>query len=211
MISAATAATAVVMTTLVRDHGVQYLFAATILMGLIQIVAGFLKLGRLMRFVSQSVMTGFINALAILIFMAQLPELTGVSPATYGSSPSASRSSTASLPHPRRTLAAGGDRRAHRPDGVVAARRAHRRASRRPALRPAELHAAGGGRFTLETLRILLALRRDARRRRPAREPADRADRGRHDRYGSSKNRECYGQGLANIASACSAAWVAAR
>ncbi|MCJ2014226.1 SulP family inorganic anion transporter [Methylobacterium sp. J-076] len=84
MISAATAATAVVMVDLVRDHGVQYLFAATILMGLIQIAAGFLKLGRLMRFVSQSVMTGFVNALAILIFLAQMPELTGVSPATYG-------------------------------------------------------------------------------------------------------------------------------
>ncbi|MDB5560355.1 MAG: putative sulfate transporter YbaR [Enterovirga sp.] len=84
MISAATAATAVVMVDLVRDHGVQYLFAATILMGIIQIVAGLLKLGRVMRFVSQSVMTGFVNALAILIFMAQLPELTGVTPATYG-------------------------------------------------------------------------------------------------------------------------------
>lgn len=84
MISAATAATAVVMVDLVRDHGVQYLFAATILMGVLQIGAGLLKLGRLMRFVSRSVMTGFVNALAILIFMAQLPELTGVSTATYG-------------------------------------------------------------------------------------------------------------------------------
>ncbi|XYD10555.1 SulP family inorganic anion transporter [Methylobacterium sp. NMS12] len=84
MISAATAATAVVMVDLVREHGVQYLFAATILMGLIQILAGFLRLGRLMRFVSQSVMTGFVNALAILIFLAQWPELSGVTPATYG-------------------------------------------------------------------------------------------------------------------------------
>lgn len=84
MISAATAATAVVMVDLVREHGVQYLFAATILMGVIQIVAGLFKLGRLMRFVSQSVMTGFVNALAILIFLAQLPELTGVPTATYG-------------------------------------------------------------------------------------------------------------------------------
>ncbi|MBP29270.1 SulP family inorganic anion transporter [Methylobacterium sp.] len=84
MISAATAATAVVMVELVRDHGVQYLFAATILMGVIQILAGLLRLGRLMRFVSQSVMTGFVNALAILIFLAQMPELTGVTPATYG-------------------------------------------------------------------------------------------------------------------------------
>ncbi|WCS22818.1 SulP family inorganic anion transporter [Methylobacterium sp. NMS14P] len=84
MISAATAATAVVMVDLVREHGVQYLFAATILMGLIQILAGLLRLGRLMRFVSQSVMTGFVNALAILIFLAQWPELSGVTPATYG-------------------------------------------------------------------------------------------------------------------------------
>ena len=84
MISAATAATAVLMTGLVRDHGVQYLFAATILMGVIQIVAGVLRLGRLMRFVSQSVMTGFVNALAILIFLAQMPQLIGVPPATYG-------------------------------------------------------------------------------------------------------------------------------
>ena len=84
MISAATAATAVLMGDLVRDYGVQYLFAATILMGVFQIIAGVFKLGRVMRFVSQSVMTGFVNALAILIFMAQMPELIGVPVATYG-------------------------------------------------------------------------------------------------------------------------------
>ena len=78
MISAATAATAVLMITLVRDHGLEYLLAATVLAGLIQIGAGLLKLGRFMRYVSKSVMTGFVNALAILIFMAQLPELTNV-------------------------------------------------------------------------------------------------------------------------------------
>ncbi|WP_371345013.1 SulP family inorganic anion transporter [Ancylobacter sp. IITR112] len=83
MISAATAATAVVMVSLVRDHGLQYLFAATILMGLIQLLAGLLKVGRVMRFVSRSVITGFVNALAILIFMAQLPELIGVPVETY--------------------------------------------------------------------------------------------------------------------------------
>ncbi|MGE0224660.1 MAG: SulP family inorganic anion transporter [Acetobacteraceae bacterium] len=77
MISAATGATAVVMVTLVRDHGVNYLFAATILTGLIQLLASALRLGDLMRFVSRSVITGFVNALAILIFMAQLPELIG--------------------------------------------------------------------------------------------------------------------------------------
>ncbi|TJZ92831.1 SulP family inorganic anion transporter [Paracoccus gahaiensis] len=75
MISAATAATAVLMITLVRDHGLEYLLAATVLAGLIQIGAGLLKLGRFMRYVSKSVMTGFVNALAILIFMAQLTEL----------------------------------------------------------------------------------------------------------------------------------------
>jgi SulP family sulfate permease len=83
MISAATAATAVLMVTLVKDYGLQYLLAATVLAGLIQIVAGLLKLGFVMRFVSRSVMTGFVNALAILIFMAQLPELIDVPNLTY--------------------------------------------------------------------------------------------------------------------------------
>ncbi|WP_334066974.1 SulP family inorganic anion transporter [Nereida ignava] len=81
MISAATAATAVLMVTLVREHGLEYLLATTVLAGLIQIGAGVLKLGSVMRFVSKSVMTGFVNALAILIFLAQLPELN---PATGG-------------------------------------------------------------------------------------------------------------------------------
>jgi SulP family sulfate permease len=83
MISAATASTAVLMITLVRDHGLQYLFAATVLMGLLQIAAGALRLGLLMKFVSRSVMTGFVNALAILIFMAQLPQLTNVGWPTF--------------------------------------------------------------------------------------------------------------------------------
>jgi SulP family sulfate permease len=83
MISAATASTAVLMITLVRDHGLQYLFAATVLMGLLQIVAGFARLGLLMKFVSRSVMTGFVNALAILIFLAQLPQLVHVGWKTY--------------------------------------------------------------------------------------------------------------------------------
>ncbi len=83
MISAATAATAVLMVTLVKEHGLQYLLAATVLAGLIQIGAGLLRLGFLMRFVSRSVITGFVNALAILIFMAQLPELIGVPALTY--------------------------------------------------------------------------------------------------------------------------------
>lgn len=78
MISAATAAMAVLMVTLVKEHGLQYLLAATLLTGVLQVIAGYLKLGSLMRFVSRSVVTGFVNALAILIFMAQLPELTNV-------------------------------------------------------------------------------------------------------------------------------------
>ena len=78
MISAATGAMALLMVTLVRDHGLEYLLAATLLCGVLQIGAGYLRLGSLMRFVSRSVVTGFVNALAILIFMAQLPELTNV-------------------------------------------------------------------------------------------------------------------------------------
>jgi len=78
MISAATGAMALLMVTLVKDHGIQYLFAATILAGVLQMLAGALRLGSLMRFVSRSVVTGFVNALAILIFLAQLPELIGM-------------------------------------------------------------------------------------------------------------------------------------
>jgi len=83
MISAATAAVAVLVMPLIREHGLDYLFAATILMGLIQIAAGYLRLHLLMQYVSRSVITGFVNALAILIFIAQLPELIGVPLATY--------------------------------------------------------------------------------------------------------------------------------
>ena len=74
MISAATGAMAVLLVSLVRNHGLEYLLPATVLTGLLQIVAGTLKLGNLMRFVSRSVVTGFVNALAIIIFMAQLPQ-----------------------------------------------------------------------------------------------------------------------------------------
>ncbi|MCW9089534.1 MAG: SulP family inorganic anion transporter [Gammaproteobacteria bacterium] len=81
MISAATGAMALLMVTLVKEHGLEYLLVATLLTGVLQILAGYLRLGSLMRFVSTSVVTGFVNALAILIFMAQLPEL---SPTTDG-------------------------------------------------------------------------------------------------------------------------------
>ena len=78
MISAATGAMALLMVTLVKDHGLQYLLAATVLTGVLQIIAGWVRLGAAMRFISRSVVTGFVNALAILIFLAQLPELTDV-------------------------------------------------------------------------------------------------------------------------------------
>jgi len=78
MISAATGAMALLMVSLVKNHGLEYLLAATVLTGVLQIIAGYLRLDNLMRFVSRSVVTGFVNALAILIFMAQLPELTNV-------------------------------------------------------------------------------------------------------------------------------------
>src|SRR3546814_18651866 len=77
MISAATGAMALLMVDLVKDHGLQYLFAATILAGVLQIVAAALRLNTLMRFVSRSVVVGFVNALAILLFLAQPPELIG--------------------------------------------------------------------------------------------------------------------------------------
>ena len=83
MISAATGAMALLMITLVRDHGLEYLFAATILTGIIQFAFGAFRLGRAMKFVPKAVMVGFVNALAILIFMAQLPQFVGAGPAMY--------------------------------------------------------------------------------------------------------------------------------
>ncbi|WP_046176462.1 SulP family inorganic anion transporter [Domibacillus indicus] len=83
MISAATGAMALVMVTLVKDHGLQYLFAATILTGILQLIFGGLKIARLMKFIPRSVMVGFVNALAILIFMAQVPHFIGISTMTY--------------------------------------------------------------------------------------------------------------------------------
>ncbi|WP_440857232.1 SulP family inorganic anion transporter [Staphylococcus shinii] len=83
MISAATGSVALVIVPLVRDHGVQYLLAATILMGVIQIIFGILKIGRLMKFIPNSVMIGFVNALAIMIFLTQIKHIFGISFATY--------------------------------------------------------------------------------------------------------------------------------
>ncbi|MBM7693680.1 SulP family sulfate permease [Peribacillus deserti] len=83
MISAATGAMALLMVTLVKDHGLQYLFAATVLTGIIQIILGMVKIGHLLKFIPRSVMTGFVNSLAILIFMAQLPHFYGESWVMY--------------------------------------------------------------------------------------------------------------------------------
>ena len=83
MISAATGAMSLLMVGLVRDHGLEYLFAASILCGVFQIVIGLLKLGRYIKFVSRSVMTGFVNALAVLIFLAQTPQLIGAGWITF--------------------------------------------------------------------------------------------------------------------------------
>ncbi len=83
MISAATGATALLMVPLVRDHGVNYLLAATILTGIIQVLFGVFKVAKLMKFIPRAVMIGFVNALAILIFMAQVPHFIGISTMTY--------------------------------------------------------------------------------------------------------------------------------
>ncbi|GEP06510.1 SulP family inorganic anion transporter [Methylobacterium oxalidis] len=202
MISAATAATAVVMVDLVRDHGVQYLFAATILMGALQVGAGLLKLGRLMRFVSQSVMTGFVNALAILIFLAQLPELTGVTPATYGlialglliiyGFPRITRA----VPSPLVAIAVL--------TAITAAFHLDVRTVAQLGALPSALPslALPDVPFTLETLRIILpyAVTLAAvgllESLLTAKIVDDMTD------TPSSKNRECFGQGVANMASA---------
>jgi SulP family sulfate permease len=77
MISAATGAMALLMVHLVAEHGVEYLFAASVLTGVLQILFGLFRLARYMKFIPRSVMVGFVNALAILIFMAQLDQLSG--------------------------------------------------------------------------------------------------------------------------------------
>lgn len=83
MISAATGAMALLIVPLVREHGVQYLLAATVLTGVIQILFGICKVAKLMKFIPRAVMIGFVNALAILIFMAQIPHFWGISTTTY--------------------------------------------------------------------------------------------------------------------------------
>ena len=83
MISAATAAVALVVVNLVQDHGVEYLLLATILMGIIQVLLGILKIGRILRFIPNSVMIGFINSLAIMLFITQMQHILGITIHTY--------------------------------------------------------------------------------------------------------------------------------
>ncbi|WP_072332355.1 SulP family inorganic anion transporter [Thermoactinomyces sp. DSM 45891] len=83
MISAATGAMALLMVPLVKEHGLNYLLAATILTGVIQILFGVCKVAKVMKFIPRAVMIGFVNALAILIFMAQVPHFIGISSMTY--------------------------------------------------------------------------------------------------------------------------------
>jgi SulP family sulfate permease len=83
MISAATGAIALVIAPLAREHGVDYLIAAVIMAGVLQITLSVLGVARLMRFIPRSVMVGFVNALAILIFTSQLPHLLGVPALVY--------------------------------------------------------------------------------------------------------------------------------
>lgn len=83
MISAATGAMALVMAPLVREHGLDYLLVATVLTGIIQLLFGIFKVSRFMKFIPRAVMIGFVNALAILIFMAQVPHFIGISNMTY--------------------------------------------------------------------------------------------------------------------------------
>ena len=83
MISAATGSMALVMVPLVKDYGLNYLLATTILTGIIQVIFGTLKIAKLMKFIPRAVIIGFVNALAILIFMAQVPHFIGISNITY--------------------------------------------------------------------------------------------------------------------------------
>ncbi len=207
MISAATGAMALVMVTLVKEHGLQYLLAATVITGLLQILAGMLKLGSLMRFVSRSVITGFVNALAILIFLAQLPELTNVGWQVYAMTAAGLAIIygfpyiTRAVPSPLVTivvltgvsLALGLDIRTVGDMGEL------------PDSLPVFLLPDVP--FNLETLTIILpysatltvvGLLESMMTAAIVDELTD---------TGSNKNRECVGQGVANIATASLAAW----
>jgi SulP family sulfate permease len=203
MISAATGAMALVMVSLVKEHGLGYLFAATILTGVLQIGAGLARLGDLMRFVSRSVVTGFVNALAILIFLAQMPELLGQGPIVYAMTAAGLGLIyglpylTKAVPSPLVTIvlmtgiAMVLDLPIHRVGDMGAL--------------PTELpwFALPQVPLTLETLRIILpyaltltvvGLLESLMTAAILDEMTD---------TGSNKNRECAGQGLANVTAGC--------
>lgn len=83
MISAATGSMALLMVSLVKEYGLDYLLVATVLTGVIQVIFGVCKIAKLMKFIPRAVMIGFVNALAILIFMAQVPHFIRISLMTY--------------------------------------------------------------------------------------------------------------------------------
>jgi SulP family sulfate permease len=202
MISAATASTAVLMTGIVHSHGVQYLFAATILMGIFQVAAGLLRLDRLMRFVSRSVITGFVNALAILILLAQVPQLVHVPIATYGL---IALGLAIIFLFPRLTRAVPSPLVAVAVLTVVSvALGLHVRTVADLGQLPSALPSFGVPQvpFTLETLRLLLPLALTLaavallETQLTAQIVDDMTD------TSSCKGRECVGQGIANVAAA---------
>lgn len=83
MVSAAAGSMALIMVSIIKNHGIEYMIAATVLTGIIQLVLGYLGIHKLMKFISKPVMLGFVNALAILIFMAQIQQLVNVTTMTY--------------------------------------------------------------------------------------------------------------------------------
>lgn len=83
MVSAAAGSMALVMVTLIKNHGLEYMITATILTGIIQLILGYLGIHKLMKYISKPVMLGFVNALAILIFLAQVQQLGDKNIATY--------------------------------------------------------------------------------------------------------------------------------
>lgn len=84
MVTAAAGSVALVIGPMVHQHGVQYILPAVVLAGMIQLLFGVLGMARLMRFIPTAVMTGFVNALGILIFFAQVPHFWGKSPLIWG-------------------------------------------------------------------------------------------------------------------------------
>ena len=203
MISAATGAMALVMVTLVKEHGLGYLFAATILTGFLQIGAGALKLGNLMRFVSRSVVTGFVNALAILIFLAQMPELLGQGATVYAMT-AAGLALIYGLPYLTRAVPSPLVTIVLLTIVAVAFGLPIHRVGDMGAL-PTELpfFALPQVPFTWETLRIILPYALTLTMVGLLESLMTAAILDEMTDTGSNKNRECAGQGLANITAGC--------